>query len=229
MLDCHACFWPFIRAISNDTPYNRILVHGQQFVAGRSVLIAPPSYSIRKKSTAAVRDNAIQRRDARHHLRLQSSLQSLGQVRKLRTDAVKPPYWSAGVEDGPPSTFSKSLYGHVSRELPWLKDPLRLADRIRTLLEQGKEEKALALVRLASRNTQCQISWNAIISYYLKRKNLSVAWAIFNEVRLWLSLKTKMLISFALADEEASTIPRFLYVHNNFIWSCKSSTHDYWG
>ena len=184
MLDCPACFWRFIRAVYNETPYKPVLVRGQQFVPSRSVLIASPSYSVRKKSTAAFRGTAIQAGDVCHYFRPQRSLQSLRQVRDLRTDAVKTPDWNPGAEDGPPSAFTKGLHGHVSRELPWLRDPLKLSDRTAALLKQGKEEKALALVRLASKTAQCQISWNAIISYYLERQNLSVAWAIFNEVRL---------------------------------------------
>jgi hypothetical protein len=71
-------------------------------------------------------------------------------------------------------------------EIPWLKDPAKLANRVSDLLELGDAELALHITRLASKERDlCVVAWNHLIDYYLRkqRQGPKVAFALklFNE------------------------------------------------
>lgn len=64
----------------------------------------------------------------------------------------------------------------------WLKDPVRLADRTVNLLREGNAEKALEIVRLASKDVKCTVSWNHLIDYEMSKQRVSGAVKLYNEV-----------------------------------------------
>lgn len=66
-------------------------------------------------------------------------------------------------------------------ELQYLKDPLRLANHTLGLLQSDKNEKAAALVRLASKNVLCTVSWNHLIGYEMSKGKVNRAVKLFNE------------------------------------------------
>lgn len=70
----------------------------------------------------------------------------------------------------------------LEKELHYLPDPLRLAESTAKALAKGKHEKAVDLVRLASRNMACTVSWNHIINYYMGRSEPGIAIKLYNEV-----------------------------------------------
>lgn len=80
-------------------------------------------------------------------------------------------------EDEP---FSLSNLG---REVRWLKDPLKLGDHIVKLLRQNDAQKALEIVRLASKNAECTVSWNYMIDYHMSKGDVKGAVKLYNEVR----------------------------------------------
>lgn len=71
----------------------------------------------------------------------------------------------------------------LEKELQYLKDPLRLAENTTSLLKNGEYEKAIEMVRLASRNTSCTVSWNHLIDYYMNRGETQKATKLYYEVR----------------------------------------------
>ena len=73
----------------------------------------------------------------------------------------------------------------LEQELRWLRDPLKLGDHTVKLLRQNEPQKALAIVRLASKDVECTVSWNHIIDYFMSKGNVSDAVKFYNEVRLW--------------------------------------------
>lgn len=75
--------------------------------------------------------------------------------------------------------FSRTSLEH---EMRWLKDPLKLGDCIVRLLKQDGFQKALALVRLASKNIECTVSWNYLIDFYMSKGRVSDAVKLYNEV-----------------------------------------------
>lgn len=71
---------------------------------------------------------------------------------------------------------------NLKLELRWLKDPVRLADHTVKLLREGNSEKALEIVRLASKDVQCTVSWNHLIDYEMSKQRVSPAVKLYNEV-----------------------------------------------
>ncbi|SLM40573.1 Pentatricopeptide repeat [Lasallia pustulata] len=73
---------------------------------------------------------------------------------------------------------------HLKRELPFLRDPLKLADHILGLLRQDEEKKALEMVRLASRRKAAfTVSWNHLVDYEMSKGRVSNAVKIYNEMK----------------------------------------------
>ncbi|KAK5160302.1 hypothetical protein LTR04_004561, partial [Oleoguttula sp. CCFEE 6159] len=68
-------------------------------------------------------------------------------------------------------------------ELKYLKDPLKLADHVRQVLRENDEEKAHALVRLASKDMQCTVSWNHVIDWQMSRNKVNAALKTYNEMK----------------------------------------------
>lgn len=78
--------------------------------------------------------------------------------------------------------FSKTS---LEQEVRWLRDPLKLGDHVVKLLKQDDFQKALALVRVASRSIECTVSWNYLIDYYMSKARVSDAVKLYNEVGLY--------------------------------------------
>ena len=70
----------------------------------------------------------------------------------------------------------------MKKQLRYLKDPLKLAAHVRQVLRDDDCESALALVRAASKDTQCVVSWNHIIDWQLSRQKMNGAIKTYNEV-----------------------------------------------
>jgi len=71
---------------------------------------------------------------------------------------------------------------HLQTELKYLNDPFKLAQHILYVLQTGDEQKALALVRLSSRNLDNTVSWNHVVDWQMKQGKTSVAIDTYNEV-----------------------------------------------
>ena len=66
-------------------------------------------------------------------------------------------------------------------EVRWLKDPVKLANPTVKLLQGDDFEKALDIVRLASKNVECAVSWNHLIDYEMSKARVSNAVKLYNE------------------------------------------------
>ena len=71
----------------------------------------------------------------------------------------------------------------LKKELLYLGDAVKLADHIQYTLRCENPEKALELCRLASRTTQCIVSWNHCINWHLQRGKPGEAMDIYNEMK----------------------------------------------
>ena len=67
-------------------------------------------------------------------------------------------------------------------EVRWLRDPLKLGDHTVSLLRQDQYVKAQAIVRLASKDVQCTVSWNQLIDYTMSKGKVADAVTLYNEV-----------------------------------------------
>ena len=80
------------------------------------------------------------------------------------------------------SRESSDLDSQTSHELRYLKDPLKLADYVRKKLQGDNFELAQKVVRIASKDFQCVVSWNHLISWQLSKGALNAALKTYNEV-----------------------------------------------
>ncbi|KAI4179977.1 MAG: hypothetical protein L6R41_007527 [Letrouitia leprolyta] len=69
----------------------------------------------------------------------------------------------------------------LEKELLWLQDPLKLADNTIDLLRKDEDEKALELIRMASKRSQCTVSWNHVIDYEMSKGRVQKAEKVYNE------------------------------------------------
>jgi len=72
---------------------------------------------------------------------------------------------------------------HLQTELKYLKDPYKLAEHVAYMLEKDGGEKALALVRLATKSNAVTVSWNHLIDYHMRKGATKKALDTYNEVR----------------------------------------------
>lgn len=70
----------------------------------------------------------------------------------------------------------------IRKHLSYLKDPLKLADFVRTTLRSNDFETALEVTRAASKSMQCTVSWNHLVDYQLEQKKINAAIKTYNEV-----------------------------------------------
>ena len=71
---------------------------------------------------------------------------------------------------------------NLEREVRWLKDPVKLADHTVNLLRKDQFQKAVEIVRLASKHSECTVSWNHLIDYEMSTAKVDDAFKLFNEV-----------------------------------------------
>ncbi len=71
-------------------------------------------------------------------------------------------------------------------EVRWLKDPVKLANHTVKLLHGDDFEKALEIVRLASKNVECTVSWNHLIDYEMSKARVTNAVKLYNEASSYL-------------------------------------------
>ena len=67
----------------------------------------------------------------------------------------------------------------------WLADPLRLAQEVVKLLKLDSDQgyaKAEGLVRLASKQMACTVSWNHLIDYEMSKGSVKHALKHYQEV-----------------------------------------------
>lgn len=76
----------------------------------------------------------------------------------------------------------------IWQEAKWLKDPLRLGDHTVGLLRKDSHQRALAIVRLLSKDVACTVSWNHLIDYHMSNRKPSDAVKLYNEVHSDLTL-----------------------------------------
>lgn len=71
---------------------------------------------------------------------------------------------------------------YLQTELKYLKDPVKLADHVKHVLQGNDEEKAQALVRLSGRGMENTVCWNHLIDWQMKQGKTAKALETYNEV-----------------------------------------------
>ena len=195
MLTCYACIHTCIRSLFSD-------------------VIATPASPLRVRRLAD--RHALQRRQASGRMaRVHAFAES--------TELARP---GSKLQDSPqgsgrPTTLSRETEGltklQLQQELRYLGDPLKLADHTVGLLKQDELQKALDIVRLASRTTTCVVSWNHIINYDMTKGKVASALKTYNEVCLFSinppSTSKPAALTLSNTDEKTRPTPRLLHLH----------------
>ncbi|KAL2068272.1 hypothetical protein VTL71DRAFT_16370 [Oculimacula yallundae] len=71
----------------------------------------------------------------------------------------------------------------IRKHLTYLNDPLKLADFVRQTLRRDEFEFAQEIVRAASKNTMCVVSWNHLVEWQLSRGKMNAAISTYNEMK----------------------------------------------
>ncbi|KAF4584299.1 pentatricopeptide repeat protein [Ophiocordyceps camponoti-floridani] len=71
----------------------------------------------------------------------------------------------------------------VHRHLSHMEDPWKIAQYVQATLDKDRFEEALLLVQTASRDRAVEVSWNQLIAYQIKKKQLKKAIQLFNEMK----------------------------------------------
>jgi hypothetical protein len=168
MIDCHACSWRLLRAICRDGPLTPVFY------------LNPRNKAFRSQSYNFSTDGRQPPQAATHKSQPRQGQKGTRQRRPDQRDelAVALPNSNSRFD-----IERSSVHNHLKRELPWLKDPLKLLERTKALLEEGNQFKALELVRMASKEGQVAICWNRIIQHLLLHKQTTEALKVYNEVR----------------------------------------------
>lgn len=174
MLDCAACIRRCIRTIFSDT----------------IATAAPPTLISRASPTYLRSHNAHNAPSWRASRRYATEAFQYPPVADgIPADLVPSQSRAGDVEDAPTrrSPVPERLYSesNLKRELVWLSDPLRLAQEVVKLLKLDSDQgyaKAEGLVRLASKQMACTVSWNHLIDYDMSKGFVKHALKHYQEV-----------------------------------------------
>ncbi|KAM6519716.1 hypothetical protein FALCPG4_013317 [Fusarium falciforme] len=75
------------------------------------------------------------------------------------------------------------LERNVLKELHYLQDPYKIAERVQAALEKDKYDEALFMTQKASKDYAVVVSWNHLIGYMLKKQQLRKAIKLYNEMK----------------------------------------------
>jgi hypothetical protein len=82
-----------------------------------------------------------------------------------------------------PEGITGAQLRRLKLELPWLSgDRLKLFNRTKGLLRDGRQNEAIELVRMASRSQPCTTAWNAILDDLLEKNKVNAAFKTYNDV-----------------------------------------------
>ncbi|RSL50373.1 hypothetical protein CEP51_015355 [Fusarium floridanum] len=87
-------------------------------------------------------------------------------------------------EDGVSEEKTKErMNRNVMKELQYLQDPYKIAERVLAALEKDKFEEALFMTQKASKDYPVVVSWNHLIDYTLRKQQLRKAIKLYNEMK----------------------------------------------
>jgi hypothetical protein len=189
MLDFHASIWRCLTAIRHERPFRPSLIRKRRFTPSQS--FATASGHSRLKRTAKPDVDSLQTdlswEEARDPSQVRTKPDRAGTV-TIESGNGSGKLWrelrgKADDNSDAPTGVAAGVHGHILRELVWLKDPLKLAERTRQLLALGEIPKAFELVRLASRDAQCPICWNALLDHMMMYGRVKAAFQTYNDVQ----------------------------------------------
>ena len=170
MFRCRSCLVDCLRAIIGETPHisSPALIRSRRTIAKAST---------RAYSTAVARPNEYAGFQREQGLYSRQEFKPFD--KPTRTANIVSRNLRNQLDEPLTTKREKELW----LELKYLQDPLKLADSILHTLRGNDLSKALGLVRLASKNMECTVSWNHIIDWLMARRDTKSAFKLYNEMK----------------------------------------------
>ena len=129
-------------------------------------------------------DPGTLRQDERLKTTERTSKSRIASVKTVAAPETSPATMSESKDnkEGPKGRITAYPRAELEKELLYLPDPLKLAENTLNLLRQDEHNKALEIVRYASRTMPCTVSWNHIIDYDMSKGRVTPAMKTYNEV-----------------------------------------------
>ncbi|RSL59111.1 hypothetical protein CEP54_007448 [Fusarium duplospermum] len=87
-------------------------------------------------------------------------------------------------EDGASEEKAKDrMKRNLMKELQYLQDPYKIAERVLAALQKDKFDEALLMTQMASKNYPVVVSWNHLIDHMLRNQRLRGAIKLYNEMK----------------------------------------------
>ncbi|KAF2191041.1 pentatricopeptide repeat protein [Zopfia rhizophila CBS 207.26] len=198
MLNCRACLWRCIQAISahsyviNSQHLHRSAASSTCFAQQR-LYLRTSARTVRKVTARPAFLAEVEKASQYRGDPWKQSTQAAGLKKRDRKgltrqrDALKvakavaiPAQRRLGRRD--PRIPLKDWHNRKN-ELQYLADPLELATFVKKELVKGKTTEMLQLVRMASNSMQCVVSWNHIIDHYLAKGQIAQAIKVYNDMK----------------------------------------------
>lgn len=196
MLECHSCLQRCLIALARASP-----------AVSTAALLPRPAVRIASSRlhTSTQRSRGVLGTESPKEVNSDLPALRSTQLPQQHFDPPqRPQTWGEGRGKARGKEIRQAVNGTESRrlrkefletELKYLKDPLKLADHIKHVLQANDEEKALALVRLSSKALANTVSWNHVIDWQMKHGKTKAALETYNEVCLnSLNLRVVLII-----------------------------------
>lgn len=182
MLTCHACMKRCLQTIIGESA---VLTTS----SAASFAASSRRYSRRSYATTAEGTRESRPLHSRNSNRNQPGTVAFAENKSNTGLAARPnrrEEWlaSRGVRPANNSSSNAKLDEDfvVRKHLTYLQDPLKLAEFVRRTLRDDDFETAEKVVRAASKNIQCTVSWNHLVDWQLSKGRMNAAIKTYNEV-----------------------------------------------
>ncbi|KAK7712739.1 hypothetical protein SLS57_007693 [Botryosphaeria dothidea] len=192
VLSCHACLWHCLRAVTRRIPLaspNALVRRAHlQRTPSRALVLALANRrnyatSIERKFDAfgevAEREPTKEYYQSGAFRRRRVVPYHKSKLARKINETVKKKLTDPGFAALTPATKAQ-----LKKELQWLGgDPLQLAESVRRKLSKGEEEKTVDLVRFASKDMDCVVSWNHLIDHFMSKGQVNQSLKLYNEMK----------------------------------------------
>jgi hypothetical protein len=178
MLTCYACMRRCLRTVIGDLP--QISSSPRSNLTSNAYGGISFTRNYRSSSTTEKHKVGVRTGSSDHGRRDGGNSGSNARQKWIESRGIRP----ASKKKTPFSTDKE-----LSQQLRYLKDPLKLADYVRKTLQRDDFETAQKVVRAASSDIQCVVSWNHLVDWQLSKGSMNAAIKTYNEVfRLFLKM-----------------------------------------
>lgn len=174
MLICHSCIRPHVQkfvagSIRHGFQSTNTKVEVRRGIAVRRNIGRPEEYRHGPRQLGYAESQELEWSKSRGASQELDSNYTRGKIPALRS-----------MKNVGPGPSRKVLKKHMV----YLEDPVKLANDVLRNLQADKYEEALELVRYASKDMPCVVSWNHLVDWQMRTGKINGAMKTYNEVSI---------------------------------------------